>query len=377
MIKTPFYYYDLELLEKTLQEVKKNIQNLPFEVHYALKANAEDRILNLISSKGFGADCVSGNEIKKAIECGFDSNGIVLAGVGKSDEEIKLAIEKNILSINCESIEEIQVIASLSGGKTTNIALRLNPNIDANTHPSITTGTAQNKFGIPSQNLWLALEELDKYSNLNFIGIHVHLGSQITRLAPFEELCQEVNTIQSFLISKGKNLPHLNLGGGLGIDYDHPKVNPMPDFQNYFKIFETKLNIPMNQTVHFELGRSIVGQSGSLISKVLYVKKTASTKFAILDAGMTELLRPALYKANHAIENISSNDVDEKYQVVGPICETTDTFGEVFLPKTKRGDFVKIHSTGAYGQVLSSNYNLRNKPRATYSDELNLSELLD
>jgi diaminopimelate decarboxylase len=374
MINTPFYYYDLQLLDETLRSVDTHIAGFPFKVHYALKANAEEKILKIISAHGFGADCVSGNEVIKALACGFKPDEVVLAGVGKSDEEIRIAIENNIHSLNCESIEEIRVIAEIADHREVNIALRINPNINANTHPSITTGTSKNKFGIPSQNLWEALEEINKHKNLKFIGLHFHLGSQVTDMLPFEKLCKEVNAIQLYLISKGISLPHLNMGGGLGIDYNNPKAHPISDFENYFNVFKTRLNILQNQIVHFELGRSIVGQSGSLISKVLYVKRGANTQFAIIDAGMTELIRPALYNSYHAIENLSSQQEDEIYQVVGPVCESTDTFGDMRLPKTSRGDYIKIHSTGAYGQVLSSNYNLRNSPKAFYSDQYQLAE---
>lgn len=376
MINTPFYYYDLQLLNKTLYAVDKCIENFPFKVHYALKANAEEKILKTISSHGFGADCVSGNEVNKALKCGFASDEIVLAGVGKSDKEIQIAVENNIQSINCESIEEIQVIAEIANPREVNIALRINPDINANTHKKITTGTSKDKFGIPAENLWLALEEINKYENLKFIGLHFHLGSQITNMIPFEKLCKEVNAIQSYLISKGISLPHLNMGGGLGIDYEHPILNPISDFKNYFNIFKTQLNIPKGQTVHFELGRSIVGQSGSLISKVLYVKNGTNVKFVIIDAGMTELIRPALYNSSHHIENLTSKEKLENYQIVGPICESSDTFGDASIPKTSRGNYLKIHSTGAYGQVLASNYNLRDSPEVLYSDEILLSEYL-
>ncbi len=376
MMQTPFYFYDLEILNKTLSSIAKNSANYPFKVHYALKANAEEKLLKIISSFGLGADCVSGNELKQAFITGFNPKETVLAGVGKTDDEIELAIKNNIHSINCESIEEIKVIAAIAAGRAINIALRINPNINANTLPDITTGTSKDKFGIPTTHIWQALEELDKFKNLKFIGLHFHLGSQITDLEPFKNLSFEVNQLQSFLISRGIQLPHLNLGGGLGINYDSPKLNPIPDFSSYFNVFKKNLHVQENQTVHFELGRSVIGQSGCLISKVLYVKQGADTKFVIIDAGMTDLIRPALYNSYHFIENISSAGGNEAYQVVGPICESTDSFGIASLPITSRGDYIKIHSTGAYGQVLSSNYNLRNSPRAIYSDQFQLSELL-
>ncbi len=369
-MKTPFYFYDLAILNKTLASVNKSIKNHPFKVHYALKANAEEKLLKTISSFGLGSDCVSGNELKKAFATGFSPAETVLAGVGKTDDEIRLAIQNNIHSINCESIEELKVIAQIAKGKEVNIALRINPNINANTLPDITTGTSKDKFGIPSAHIWLALEELKKFENLKFVGLHFHIGSQITDLGPFKNLALEVNQIQSLLKSKSVAMPHLNLGGGLGIDYDNPKLNPIPDFASYFNVFKQNLHILENQTIHFELGRSIIGQSGSLISKVLYVKQGADNTFAIIDAGMTDLIRPALYNSCHFIENISSSAGNETYQVVGPICETTDSFGTAELSVTQRGDYLKIHSAGAYGQVLSSNYNLRENPIAYYSDQV-------
>ncbi len=376
MYKTPFYYYDIELLNNTIQALKESLNKTSFKVHYALKANAEEKVLNIISSSGLGADCVSGNEVLLALKSGFRPDETVLAGVGKTDEEIEIAIDNKIHSINCESIEEIQVIGEISDARPVNIALRINPNINANTLPGITTGTLKDKFGIPSNQIWLALEEIKKYDNLNFIGLHFHIGSQIRDLAPYKKLANKVNQIQSYVSSKGIALPHLNLGGGLGINYANPYDEPIPDFKSYFDVFTQNLHVLDNQTVHFELGRSIVGQSASLISKVLYVKEGQQLKFAIIDAGMTDLMRPALYNAFHHIENLTSKHENELYEVVGPICESTDSFGKAELPKTSRGDYVKIHSAGAYGQVLTSNYNLRSLPKAIYSDQVKLNELL-
>jgi len=376
MYKTPFYYYDLELLDKTIQAVNENLIGTSYKVHYALKANAEEKVLRIISSSGFGADCVSGNEVLVALKNGFSPDETVLAGVGKTDEEIEIAIANNIHSINCESIEEISVIAEIAASRPVNIALRVNPNINANTLPGITTGTLKDKFGIPSNQIWLALEEVANHSNLKFVGLHFHIGSQIRDLEPYKNLAMEVNQIQSYLRSKKISLPHLNLGGGLGINYTKPLDEPIPDFKSYFDIFTKNLEIIENQKVHFELGRSIVGQSASLISKVLYVKQGPELKFAIIDAGMTDLMRPALYNAFHCIENLTSTQAQETYEVVGPICESTDSFGKTALPKTSRGDFIKIHSAGAYGQVLTSNYNLRDLPKAVYSDQVSLYELL-
>ena len=378
-VKTPFYYYDLELLENTLCEMQESIFNPKFKVHYAIKANAEDRILETIHKFGLGADCVSGNEIKKALEIGFDTKDIVFAGIGKSDEELELAIANGIHSINCESIEELEVINEIAEryNTTANIAFRINPNVDANTHHKITTGLNENKFGIPVSEIDRAVDEIERLNNLELKGIHFHIGSQIQSLNPFANLCLSANKVLDQLRERNVSVDHINVGGGLGINYINPDEYPIPNFQEYFRVFERMLKVEDHQTVHFELGRSLVGQCGSLISKVLYVKKGVTSNFAIIDAGMTDLIRPALYDSYHKVENISAVGESEAYQVVGPICESSDTFGKVEMPTTSRGDYLKIRSAGAYGQVLSSNYNLRDKAAAIYSDQCQLSEVLE
>lgn len=377
-VRTPFYYYDLTLLENTLDSMTAAITNPNFKVHYAIKANAEDRILETIKKHGLGADCVSGNEIKKALEIGFNPKDIVLAGIGKSDEELELAISEGIHSINCESIEELEVINEIAARHQTvaNIAFRINPNVDAQTHHKITTGLNENKFGIPITELDAAVDEILRHNNLALKGIHFHIGSQILNLNPFANLCQQANAVIEGLKARGIILEHINVGGGLGINYTSPDSQLIPNFEEYFRVFEKFLNLEEGQTVHFELGRSLVGQAGSLISKVLYVKKGVSSNFAIIDAGMTDLMRPALYNAFHKIENLSQDGATEDYHVVGPICESTDTFGRAELPKTYRGDYLQIRSAGAYGQVLSSNYNLRDRAQSVFSDEMSLEDCI-
>lgn len=379
-LNTPFYHYDMELLEQTLEALQNAIPNPNFKVHYAIKANAETRVLETIKKYGLGADCVSGNEIRKALETGFESSEIVLAGIGKTDAELDLAISEGIHSINCESIEELEVINEIAerNGKTASIAFRINPNVDAKTHHKITTGLSENKFGIPISEVDRAVEEIQKMSNLELKGIHFHIGSQILSMEPFQKLCHQVNDLISNLADAGIELEHINVGGGLGIDYLHPSENPIPDFETYFQVFNDHLNVEDHQTVHFELGRSIVGQCGSLITKVLYVKKGATKNFAIVDAGMTDLIRPALYDSYHLIENLSADEAlgTDHYSVVGPICESSDVFGDLDMPITKRGDYLKIHSAGAYGQVLSSNYNLRDRAATIYSDEQSLESCI-
>lgn len=367
--ETPFYFYDLDLLKQTIDAIKKASPE-QYHIHYALKANAHPELLELLKNSGFGADCVSGNEVKRAVESGFESNRIVFAGVGKSDKEINYALDQNIFCFNVESVPELKVINELAGikSKQANIALRINPNVDAYTHKYITTGLEENKFGINPYEFDMVLDELKKLKNINFIGLHFHIGSQITDLTPFKNLCSRVNEINKWFIQKGYLLPHINVGGGLGINYKEPDTQSIVDFESYFNVFKQFLEIMPQQKVHFELGRAIIAQCGSLISKVLYIKNGINTNFAILDAGMTELIRPALYQAYHKIENVSAQLQNSnpgqtiKYDVVGPICESSDCFGKaVILPETKRGDIIAIRSAGAYGEVMSSRYNLRDE----------------
>lgn len=377
-LKTPFYYYDLALLQHTLEQLKAAIADENYHIHYAMKANAEARVLKMVRQYGIGVDCVSGGEIQHALDLGFQANAIVYAGVGKTDEELELAIGIGVYGINCESIEELTIINAIAQrlNKKIDVFLRINPNIDAKTHPNITTGTIKNKFGIPIKDLMSSLEEVEKCDHLNFAGLHFHIGSQIQRPEPFVELCKEVNDIQKLLVEKGMSPKSLNLGGGLGIDYEQPEQHPMPDFKSYFDIFKKNLTPLNNQEVHFELGRSIVGQMGALVTKVLYVKKTDQVDFAIVDAGMTELMRPALYGAHHFVENVTSTMATKQYEVVGPICESTDTFGSHDLAQVRRGDLLKISSVGAYASVLFSTYNMRKHPNVVFSDEKTWNQLL-
>ncbi|MDA9066712.1 diaminopimelate decarboxylase [Flavobacteriales bacterium] len=368
--RTPFYCYDLKLLNQTLDQAQTHAKKHDYHIHYAMKANTNDRILEVIQSKNFGADCVSGNEVKKALEKGFKPNQIAFAGVGKSDEEIEIGLQNDIFTFNCESVQEIEIINELAtkANKVARIALRLNPNVDAKTHKYITTGLEENKFGINSWELEGLLEKLPSLSNIKVTGLHFHIGSQITSMTPFKNLCIRVNELNQWFLDRGIHIEHLNLGGGLGIDYQNPKENPIPDFELFFGVFKQFLEPRVHQEIHFELGRSLVANCGSLISKVLYIKNGIKTNFAILDGGMTELIRPALYQASHSIENLTSVSSDsEFYDVVGPICESSDCFGKkIELKPTKRGDYIKIHSTGAYGEVMTSGYNLREQNPVVY-----------
>jgi diaminopimelate decarboxylase len=367
---TPFYYYNLELLKRTLEAVTSTSSKYNYHVHYAFKANTNNEILDVIHTYGLGADCVSGNEVKKAIERGYTSEKIVFAGVGKTDDEINIALDNDIFCFNCESIPELEVINELAAakGKVAQIALRINPNVNANTHAYITTGLEENKFGINIWELEDLLVALADMNNVSFIGLHFHIGSQITDLNDFKGLCLRVNEIQEWFYERQIIVDHINVGGGLGIDYENPQQNPIPDFEAFFKLFNDFIELRPQQELHFELGRSIVAQCGTLISKVLYVKNGVNTDFVIIDAGMTELIRPALYQATHAIDNLTSTSKElKRYDVVGPICESSDCFGKsLMLPETKRGDFIAINSCGAYGEVMASQYNLRDLVKAIY-----------
>jgi len=379
-LETPFYYYDLALLQTTLNACAAAAKVYNFHVHYAMKANFNQTVLEKIKATDFGADCVSGGEVNKAIELGFDKSQVVFAGVGKSDKEIKDALDHDIFCFNVESIQELEVINELAAqkGKKAKVAIRINPNVDAHTHHNITTGLDENKFGINSWDLTACADMLKNCAQLEFIGIHFHIGSQITNLDVYKNLCVRVNEFATWFEDRGFMIKVLNVGGGLGIDYHNPEQQ-VPDFAAYFKIFQDFLDVRSNQEVHFELGRALVGQSSSLISKVLYVKNGKKKNFIILDAGMTELMRPALYQAYHKIENISAEigvkTADDQntiinYDVVGPICESTDCFGkEVELPETQRGDLIAIRSTGAYGEVMASHYNLREAVNVAFSEE--------
>jgi len=372
-LQTPFYYYDLPLLNKTLETLKEAADKNGYVVHYAVKANSNDKILRIIKNYGFGADCVSGNEVLKAVETGFKNKSIVFAGVGKSDEEIKTALIHDIFCFNVESIQELEVINEIAGtmNKKAGIALSINPNVNAKTHHYITTGLEENKFGINPWEFDAIINKLNSLKNLKLIGLHFHIGSQVTDPDVFKGLCIRVNEVQQWFNDHRITFELLNVGGGLGVNYEDPDKFSVSDFNSFFNIFNKFLKLQPGQSLHFELGRTIAAQCGSLISKVLYVKDGVNTKFVILDAGMTELIRPALYQAYHKIENLSSNGKKEKYDVVGPICETSDTFGKaVLLPQTKRGDLIVIRSAGAYGEVMSSRYNLRDPVRSVYSDEI-------
>ena len=372
--ETPFYLYDTALLRQTLESVVYESQRYNYKVHYAIKANYDDHLLGIIREYGIGIDCASGNELRKAIEAGFDPKGIVYAGVGKRDKELRYAIEQNIMAINCESIEELEVLNALAceAGRRVDVALRINPDIDPKTNHCIDTGQADSKFGISYEEVLEHAAEIQSLANLNIVGLHLHIGSQIRELHVFENMCNKVNVIVRNLAGLGFTINFVDVGGGLGINYDMPENEPIPNFASLFAIVHNHLDVGERE-VHFEFGRSIVGECGELITKVLFNKTTATgRRLAIVDASMTELIRPALYGSYHNIENITSEEeLMSKYTIVGTACESTDVFDEnVSLRKTRRGDLLTIKSAGAYGMSMASRYNLHDIPPAVYSDEL-------
>ena len=373
-LETPFYYYDVNVLRETLSCINKEAGKYNnFCVHYAVKANANHKILTIIRENGLGADCVSGGEIRAAIKAGFPTGKIVFAGVGKADWEINLGLDYDIFCFNVESVPELEIINELAAakGKVARVAFRINPNVGAHTHANITTGLAENKFGISMEDMDRVIDMAETLPNVKFVGLHFHIGSQIVDMGDFVALCNRVNELQEKLYARQIIVEHINVGGGLGIDYSHPNRQPIPNFAEYFSTYHKHLKLRPQQTLHFELGRAVVGQCGSLISKVIYVKQGTNKQFAILDAGMTDLIRPALYQAYHKIENITSDEAIETYDVVGPICESSDVFGKAIdLNKVHRGDLFALRSAGAYGEIMASAYNCRTLPQAYTSEEL-------
>lgn len=374
-IDTPFYYYDTELLLQTLSAIRDNITP-EMHVHYAVKACANPKVLSIIAQEGFGADCVSGGEVQAAIDAGFPAEKIVYAGVGKSDREIILGLEHGIFAFNVESIPELEIInqLALQRGKVARVALRINPNVGAHTHANITTGLAENKFGIDMQDMEDVIRRTQEMQGIQFIGLHFHIGSQILEMDDFVALCHRINEIQERLEAAGfPTVSDINVGGGLGVDYQQPNEHPIPDFKAYFQAYKQNLKLRQGQQLHFELGRAIVCQCGTLLTRVLYIKSNPIKNFCIVDAGMTDLIRPALYGSYHHIENLSAQNPSDyvTYDVVGPICESSDVFIKNYgMPRTQRGDIIAIRSAGAYGEIMASGYNCRQLPKGYTTEDL-------
>ncbi len=374
-IPTPFYLYDMQLLGATLDAIKNEADRDGYKIHYAIKANNDERILKAVLARGFGIDCVSGNELRLIRRLGFPADSIVYAGVGKSDTEIRLGISEDIRAFNCESLQELQIINELAGemGKRARVALRINPDVDPQTHRHISTGQADSKFGISYREIDQVAEDLATYKNLDFQGLHFHIGSQITDMHVFELFCRRVNSLVEWFVEKGFPLTYLNMGGGLGVNYNSPETESMPDFKAYFDAFRNNLKVSGVET-HFELGRAMVAQCGELISRVLFNKiNSAGAQVVIIDGSMSELIRPALYEAYHEIENLDARPGSSRipYIIAGTVCESADIFAtDRLLPELRRGDLVTIKSAGAYGASMASCYNMHDLPRVVYSDNI-------
>lgn len=379
---TPFYLYDMDLLGRTLDAIKREAERDDYRVHYAIKANGDERILKEVLKRGFGIDCVSGNELALVRRLGFPAEGIVYAGVGKSDREIELGVTEGIRAFNCESRQELQVIDELAEklGRRARVALRINPDVDPHTHRHISTGQADSKFGISYREIEQVAEEFADYKNLDFQGLHFHIGSQITDMRVFEFFCRRVNTLTQWFEQRGFPVGYINMGGGLGVNYESPDAEPMPDFGAYFDAFRRNLDVGAAE-VHFELGRAMVAQCGELITRVLFNKlNSAGNEVAIIDGSMSELIRPALYNAYHRIENLGATTLDElgtapgrvlkPYIVAGTVCESSDVFAtDRVLPELRRGDLVAIRTAGAYGISMASTYNMHSIPPSVYFSE--------
>lgn len=371
--QTPFYYYDLALLDKTLDEIKSHLDK-HYHVHYAVKANVNPQVLRHIRQAGLGCDCVSGGEIQACLDAGFKGEDIVFAGVGKSDWEINLGLDADIFCFNVESVPELEIINELAAAKnkTARVAFRINPNVGAHTHANIATGLSENKFGIDMQDMEAVIRRTQDLSHVHYVGLHFHIGSQILEMDDFAALCQRINELQDRLEPAGLLPENINVGGGLGIDYQDPEGHPIPNFRDYFATYANGLKLRPGQQLHFELGRAVVGQCGSLITRVLYVKSNAIKQFCIVDAGMTDLIRPALYDAYHRVVNLSNPEGQRvRYDVVGPICESSDVFVTDYdLPQTNRGDLIALQSAGAYGEIMACQYNCRRLPLAFTSEDI-------
>ena len=367
-IKTPFYYYDTALLRQTIKTITDEVaKHEGYHIHYAVKACANPKVLRIIADSGLGADCVSGGEIQACIDAGFPAKTIVYAGVGKADWEIELGLNVGIQYFNVESVAELEVIEEIAArmNKTANVSFRINPDVGAHTHANITTGLSENKFGIAMQDMERVILMAKEMPHIEFVGLHFHIGSQILEMDDFQALSLRINELQDRLEKNGIGpVKNINVGGGLGIDYQDPDAHPIPGFGKFFDTYAQNLKLRPGQQLHFELGRSIVGQCGSLIAKCLYVKQATHLQFVILDAGMTDLIRPALYDAHHHIENLTSQEANTQiYDVVGPICESSDVFQrDCTLPVTHRGDLIALRSAGAYGEIMASQYNCRPLP---------------
>lgn len=358
-IQSPFYLYSENIIISNLGEYIDELKNVDSLVCYSVKANSNLSILSLLSKKGLGFDIVSGGELHRVIKAGGDTSKVVFSGVGKTDEEIEYALKNNIYCFNVESPGELNRIDSKATtlGLKANISLRVNPEIDAKTHPYITTGLSENKFGISQDDILRTFKMINDFKSLNICGIDYHIGSQIVNLEPFTDSAKKVLSLINELKKVNINLSHVDLGGGLGIKYkDEPLIKKRDYVRSVVEVFKNS-----NLKIIFEPGRSVVGDAGILVTKVIEKKNNKNgKKFIIVDAGMNDLIRPPLYGAYHKISPVKKNNTStDLFDIVGPVCETADFFGKDRHLVANIGDLVVVEDAGAYGFVLSSNYNSR------------------
>ncbi|MCE5274174.1 MAG: diaminopimelate decarboxylase [Deltaproteobacteria bacterium] len=361
-VGTPFYCYSLGTLKRHIQAFEEPLEGIEHQTCFAMKANSNLAILAFMAKKGLGADVVSGGELYRALKAGIPASKIVYSGVGKTTAEIDMAIGEGIMMFNIESEQELEVIDERAGalGKKAPISIRVNPDVDPQTHPYISTGMKDNKFGIDIEASTRQYLRARQMKNIEIVGIDCHIGSQLTDISPFIDAVDRLRALISTLRAAGMNFRYLDLGGGLGITYstEHP-----PHPREYgAAIIEAVKGLDLK--LIFEPGRVIVGNAGILVTRVLYRKETPNKTFIIVDAGMSELIRPALYHAFHDIKPLSlKHGPTEKADVVGPICESSDFLAkDRDLPVLSRGDLIAVMSAGAYGFTMASNYNSRPKP---------------
>jgi len=358
---TPFYVYSANAVRERVAKLRNALSGIDVQICYAVKANNNLSLLQLLVAEGCGMDIVSGGEMHRALAAGSPAHKIVFSGVGKSDEEIAAALNAGVYQLNVESIEELDAISRVAKrlDKVATVVLRINPDVDALTHPKITTGTSKNKFGIAYADALNTYAVAAARKEINIVGIAVHIGSQITDVTPFRQTFERLAQFAAAVRAKGMTISRIDLGGGLGVSYDG---SAGMDVDAYAKTLRETLG-DVGCELTMEPGRFIIAEAGALITKVLYGKNQGNAKFSIVDAAMNDLMRPALYDAVHPVWPVREPAADAEtlpVNLVGPVCESSDTFGEFDgLPALERGDLVAIGVSGAYGATMSSTYNAR------------------
>ena len=364
--ESPVYVYDLDGLSKRVKDFT-SVLPANTDVHYALKANCNINVLKIIKENGLGLDVVSGGELKQGLEAGFLASDIVFSGVGKTVKELELAINEGVKQINVESVQELERISFLAQkmNKKVNVAFRMNPDVDAKTHPYITTGFRENKFGMDFLEISTLLEILKQNKNVELSGLTMHIGSQLRDIQPMEDASKRLLSLWDELIADGYKLKTLDLGGGLGIDYKDEESSDLANINLYGEMLKSLLK-DFKGKIILEPGRILVARYGVLITKIQYIKENQFKNFAIVDTGMHHLMRPCLYQAYHRILplKLDLSDSEEKlYDIVGPICESSDTIGkDRLMGHLRQDDYLAVCDVGAYGHVMSNNYNTHGLP---------------